>query len=156
HTVSMRLCDVTPDGTTLLVRHGHALARLDAKTGTERDPPDPPATPASLVWSPDGRMLFTRSQAQAHSVAQDRTWTAWEVASGKRLYDLRPTGYVTDDDWKMLPDLFFVRGGKEIVVGLEKAESTERVGPKELLVFDAATGRCLRRLGDPLPDETFR
>ncbi|HMF14138.1 MAG TPA: hypothetical protein VKE94_17605, partial [Gemmataceae bacterium] len=30
------------------------------------------------------------------------------------------------------------------------------VGPKELLVFDTATGRCLRRLGEPLPDDTFR
>jgi WD40 repeat protein len=150
HTVRMRLCDISPDGSTVLVRHGHALARLDARAGTERDPPDAPAVPPDLVWSPDGRTLFTR--AERH----DRTWTAWDAAGGRRLYDLLPTGFVTNEDWKMMPDLFFLGGGKTIVAGLEKCESTERIGPKELLVFDAATGRCLRRLGTPLPDDTFR
>ena len=86
----------------------------------------------------------------------ERTWTAWDAATGKRLYDLRPTGFVADNEWKMMPDLFFIAGGKEIVAGLVKAERTERVGPKELLVFDAATGKCLRRLGAPLPAEHFQ
>jgi hypothetical protein len=63
---------------------------------------------------------------------------------------------VTGDDWKMLPDLFFLKGGKEIAVGVETVESTERSGPKELLIFDAATGQCRRRLGKPLPVEEFR
>ncbi|HEY8505189.1 MAG TPA: WD40 repeat domain-containing protein, partial [Gemmataceae bacterium] len=150
HTVRVALCDVSPDGTTGLARCGHALVRIGAKTGTERDPPDGPSAPPGVVWSPDGKLLFTRTGRH------DRTWTAWEAASGKRLHDLIPTGFVADDDWKLMPDLFFIRGGKEIVAGLEKSESTERVGPKELLVFDTATGRCLRRLGEPLPDDPFR
>jgi RNA polymerase sigma factor (sigma-70 family) len=149
HTVRALLCDVSPDGGTVLVRHGRALSRLDARTGTERDPPDAPSAPPDLAWSPDGKTLWTR--AERH----DRTWTAWDPATGRRLHDLLPTGFVTDDNWKLLPDLFFLPGGKEILAGLEKSESTERVGPKELLVFDAATGRCLRRLGEPLPDNTF-
>jgi RNA polymerase sigma factor (sigma-70 family) len=150
HTVRAQLCDVSPDGGTVLVRHGRALSRLDARTGTERDPPDAPSAPPDLAWSPDGKTLWTR--AERH----DRTWTAWDPASGRRLYDLLPAGFVTDDNWKLLPDLFFLPGGKEILAGLEKSESTERVGPKELLVFDAATGRCLRRLGGPLPDDLFQ
>src|SRR5205814_6312761 len=102
--------------------------------------------------SPDGRTLFTRTERH------DRTWTAWDAASGRRRFDLLPTGFVTGEEWKMMPDLFFIGVGREVVAGLEKSESTERVGPKELLVFDAATGRCLRRLGEPLPDDeqTFR
>ena len=56
----------------------------------------------------------------------------------------------------MLPDLFFLKGGKEIVAGIEKAESTETSGAKELFVFDVSTGQCLRRFGDPLPLEAFR
>jgi RNA polymerase sigma factor (sigma-70 family) len=150
HTVRVRLCDVSPDGSVVLVRHGYALSRLDATTGAERDPPDAPTHPPGVVWSPDGRTLFTR--AENH----DRTWTAWDATSGRRLFDLMPTGFATDENWKMMPDLFFLGNGKEVLAGLEKSESTERVGPKELLVFDAATGRCLRRLGEPLPDETFR
>jgi RNA polymerase sigma factor (sigma-70 family) len=150
HTVRAQLCDVSPDGTTVLHRHGRALSRLDARTGTERDPPDAPSAPSDLVWSPNSKTLWTR--AERH----DRTWTAWDAADGRRLHDLVPTGFVTDDNWKMLPDLFFLGGGKEVVAGVEKSESTERVGPKELLVFDTATGRCLRRLGEPLPDDRFR
>jgi RNA polymerase sigma factor (sigma-70 family) len=150
HTVRMQLCDVAPDGATLLMRDGHAISLVDAKTGTERNPATSPAVPSGMVWSPDGRTLFTRT------VRQDRTWTAWEAAGGKRLYDLQPTGLVTGDDWKMLPDLFFLKGGREIAVGVERVESTERSGPKELLVFDAATGQCRRRLGKPLPVEEFR
>ncbi|QJW97436.1 sigma-70 family RNA polymerase sigma factor [Frigoriglobus tundricola] len=150
HTVRVALCDVSPDGSTVLVRHGHGLSRLDAKTGAERDPTEPPSVPSGLVWSPDGRTLFTR--AENH----DRTWTAWAAATGKRLYDLRPTGFVKGDDWKMTPGLFFIRRGREIAVCLERAESTEKAGPKEFLVFDAATAQCKGPLGEPLPDETFR
>jgi WD40 repeat protein len=146
----MQLCDVSPDGSTVLARHGHALARLDARTGTERDPPDGPSHPPTVVWSPDGRRLFVRA------ARHDRTWTAYDAATGKRLFDLLPTGLVSGDDWKMMPDLFFVRGGREIVTGVIRAESTERSGPNELLVFDAATGKPLRRLGDSLPKEQFQ
>src|SRR5207302_3632068 len=59
HTVRAELCDVSPDGATVLIRHGHALSRLDARTGTERDPPDAPSHPPGLVWSPDGQTLWT-------------------------------------------------------------------------------------------------
>jgi WD40 repeat protein len=149
HTVRAMLCDVSPDGSTLLVRHGCALSRLDARTGTEREPPDAPSAPPDLVWSPDGQTLWTR--APHH----DRTWTAWGPATGRRLHDLLPGRFVIDDNWKLLPDLFFLGGGKEIVAGLEKSEPPDAVGPKELLVFDAVAGRCLRRLGGPLPDKLF-
>jgi hypothetical protein len=150
HNFSMRTCDLSPDGSTLLCIHGHRIARIDAATGTERDPPAGPSRPAGITWSPDGKLLFTRV------VNAERTWTAWDARTGKRLYDLRPTGFVADNEWKMMPDLFFIAGGKEIVAGLVKAERTERVGPKELLVFEAATGKCLRRLGEPLPKERFQ
>jgi RNA polymerase sigma factor (sigma-70 family) len=150
HTVVMAMCDVSPDGSTILCRHGHRVARLDAATGKELDPSDDPSKPAGLTWSPDGRMLFTR--AERH----ERTWTAWDAATGKRLFDLQPTGLVENENWKMLPDLFFIKGGKEIVVGIEKSESTEQSAAKDLLVFDAATGKPLRRLGTPLPTEQFR
>jgi WD40 repeat protein len=146
HTVRTQLCDVSPDGATVLVRHGHGLSPLDAKTGTERHPEQPPSTPTGLVWSPDGGKVFTRK------TNHDRTWTAWDAATGKRLYDLRPDGFVTGDDWKMLPDLFFLAGGREVVACVERSEMTERIGPKEVLVFDMATGRCTRRIGKPLPD----
>ncbi|HEV3436747.1 MAG TPA: hypothetical protein VG122_05270, partial [Gemmata sp.] len=150
HTVRMRLCDVSPDGTTILVRHGQGLSLIDAKTGTERNRAESPSTPTGLVWSPDGSLLFTRT------TNHDRTWTVWEASSGKRLYDLQPTGFVTNEDWKMLPDLFFLNGGKEIAACLEKSESTEGVGAKEFLIFDTLTGRCKRRLGEPLPDKIFQ
>jgi RNA polymerase sigma factor (sigma-70 family) len=150
HTVRVELCDVSPDGSTVLVRHGHGLSRLDAKTGAERDPEQPPSAPSDLFWAPDGKTLFTRA------VNHERTWTAWEASSGKRLYDLRPTGFVKNEDWKMTPGLFFIRGGKEIAVCLENRESTEQSGSKEFFLFDTATGRCKGRLGDPLPIETFR
>jgi RNA polymerase sigma factor (sigma-70 family) len=149
HTVAMNLCDVSPDGATLLCRHGHRVARLDAATGKELDPSDDPSRPADLTWSPDGKILFTR--AERH----ERTWTAWDAATGKRLYELQPTGLVADNDWKMMPELFFIKGGKEIVAGLVKSESTERTGPRELLAFDTASGKCLRRLGNALPDDPF-
>ena len=150
HTVAMKLSDISPDGSTILCRHGHRVARLDAATGKELDPSDDPSKPAGLTWSPDGRTLFTRA------VRHERTWTAWDAATGKRLFDLQPTGLVADENWKMLPDLFFIKGGKEIVVGIEKNESTETSAAKDLLVFDAATGKPLRRLGAPLPTEQFR
>jgi len=150
HNLAMRTCDVSPDGTTLLCMHGYRVARIDTATGTERDPPTGLSRPSGVTWSPDGKLLFTRA------VRHDRTWTAWDPATGKRLYDLLPTGYVSDNEWKMMPDLFFINGGKELVAGLEKSEKTERIGPKELLVFDAATGKSLRRLGDPLPKERFQ
>ena len=150
HTVAMKLSDVSPDGSVILCRHGHRVARLDAATGKELDPSDDPSMPADLTWSPDGRMMFTRT------VRHERTWTAWEAATGKRLYDLQPAGLVAGDDWKMMPDLFFIKGGKEIVAGLVRSESTERTGPTEILVFETVTGKCLRRLGDPLPAKLFR
>ena len=149
HNLAMRTCDVSPDGSTLLCMHGHRVARIDTATGKERDPPDGLSRPSGVTWSPDGKRLFTRA------VRHDRTWTAWDPA-GKRLYDLLPTGFVSDNEWKMMPDLFFINGGKELVAGLEKSEKTERVGAKEMLVFDAATGKPLRRLGDPLPKERFQ
>jgi RNA polymerase sigma factor (sigma-70 family) len=150
HTVAMKLSDISLDGSTILCRHGHRVARLDAATGKELDPSDDPSKPPGLTWSPDGRTLFTR--ADHH----ERTWTAWDAATGKRLYDLQPGGLVADENWKMLPDLFLIKGGKEIVVGIEKNESTETSAAKDLLVFDAATGKPLRRLGAPLPTEQFR
>jgi RNA polymerase sigma factor (sigma-70 family) len=150
HTVVMAMCDVSPDGSTILCRHGHRVARLDAATGKELDPSDDPSKPAGLTWSPDGRMLFTR--AERH----ERTWTAWDATTGKSLFDLQPAGLVENENWKMLPDLFFIKNGKEIVVGIEKSESTEQSAAKDLLVFDAATGKPLRRLGAPLPTEQFR
>jgi RNA polymerase sigma factor (sigma-70 family) len=150
HNLAMRTCDVSPDGSTLLCMHGHRVARIDTTTGTERDPPTGLSRPSGVTWSPDGKRLFTRA------VRHDRTWTAWDPATGTRLYDLLPTGYVANNEWKMMPDLFFINGGKELVAGLEKSEKNERVGPKELLVFDAATGKPLRRLGDPLPKERFQ
>jgi hypothetical protein len=150
HTVAMKLSDVSPDGSVILCRHGHRVARLDAATGKELDPSDDPSMPADLTWSPDGRVLFTR--ADRH----ERTWTAWDAATGKRLHDLQPGGFVAGDDWKMMPEMFFIKGGQEIVVGLIRSESTERTGPRELLAFDAATGKCLRRLGDPLPNDPFQ
>lgn len=150
HGLAMRTCDVSPDGSTLLCMHGHRVARIDAATGTERNPPTGLSRPSGVTWSPDGKRLFTRA------VGHDRTWTAWDPATGKRLYDVLPTGFVADNEWKMMPDLFFINGGRELVAGLEKSEKTERVGSKELLVFDAATGKPLRRLGDPLPKERFQ
>lgn len=146
HTVRMKLCDISSDGATLLMRCGHALAFVDAGTGAERDRAPAPTIPTQMVWSPDGHTLFTRTEDH------DRTWTAWEAASGKRLYDLRPTGLVAGEDWKMTRDLFFLKGGREIAVCVVKVESAEGVGSKELLIFDAATGQCRRRLGKPLPD----
>jgi len=150
HNLAMRTCDVSPDGSTLLCMHGHRVARIDTATGTERDPPTGLSRPSGVTWSPDGQRLFTRA------VRHDRTWMAWDPVTGKRLYELLPTGFVADNEWKMMPDLFFINGGRELVAGLEKSEKTERVGPKELLVFDAATGKPLRRLGDPLPKEQFQ
>jgi RNA polymerase sigma factor (sigma-70 family) len=150
HNLAMRTCDVSPDGSTLLCMHGHRVARIDTATGTERDPHTGLSRPSGVTWSPDGKRLFTRA------VRHDRTWTAWDAATGNRLYDLLPTGFVTNNEWKMMPDLFFINGGKELVAGLEKSEKTERIGPKELLVFDAATGKPLRRLGEPLPKERFQ
>jgi RNA polymerase sigma factor (sigma-70 family) len=150
HTVRVSLCDVSQDGKTVLARHGNILAPLDAATGTERSPAAAPSSPPGLVWSPDGKALFTR--AGRH----DRTWTAWDATTGNRKFDLLPTGFAADDNWKMLPDLFFLPNGREAVLGLERSESTERVGPKEFLVFDLGTGKCVRRFGDPLPDEEFR
>lgn len=146
HTVRMRLCDISSDGTTLLMRCGHALAFIDAGTGAERDRAPAPTIPTEMVWSPDGHTLFARTEDH------DRTWTAWEAASGKRLYDMQPTEFVIGNEWKMTSDLFFLRGGREIAICVEKVESAEGVGSKELLIFDAATGRCRRRLGKPLPD----
>jgi RNA polymerase sigma factor (sigma-70 family) len=150
HTVRVSLCDVSRDGKTLLARHGNTLAPLDAATGTEQSPAAAPSSPPGLLWSPDGKTLFTR--AGRH----DRTWTAWDAATGSRKFDLLPTGFAADDNWKMLPDLFFLPNGREAVLGLEGTESTERVGPKEFLVFDLGTGKCVRRFGHPLPntDET--
>ncbi len=150
HNLAMRTCDVSPDGSTLLCMHGYRVARINTATGTERDPHTGLSLPSGITWSPDGKRLFTRA------VRHDRTWTAWDPATGTRLYDLLPTGFVKDNEWKMMPDLFFINGGRELVAGLEKSEKTERVGPKELLVFDAATGKPLRRLGDPLPKERFQ
>ncbi|HKB00565.1 MAG TPA: sigma-70 family RNA polymerase sigma factor [Gemmataceae bacterium] len=150
HNLAMRTCDASPDGSTLLCMHGHRVARVDTATGTERDPPDGLSRPSGVTWSPDGKRLFTR--ADRH----DRTWTAWDPTTGKRLYDLLPIGFVTNNEWKMMPDLFFINGGKELVAGLEKSEKTERVGPKEMLVFDAATGKPRRRLGNPLPGDRFQ
>jgi RNA polymerase sigma factor (sigma-70 family) len=150
HNLAMRTCDVSPDGSTLLCMHGHRIARIDTATGTERDPPTGLSRPCGVTWSPDGKRLFTRA------VRHDRTWTAWDPATGNRLYDLLPTGFVADNEWKMMPDLFFINEGKELVAGLEKSEKTERVGPKEMLVFDAATGKPLRRWGEPLPKDRFQ
>lgn len=150
HNLAMRTCDISPDGATLLCMHGHRVARINAATGTERDPSIGLSRPSGVTWSPDGKRLFTRA------VRHDRTWTAWDPVSGKRLFELLPTGFVADNEWKMMPDLFFINGGRELVAGLEKSEKTERIGPKEMLVFDAATGKPLRRLGDPLPKERFQ
>ncbi len=150
HSVRTELCDISADGSSLLVRQGQGLALYDAKTGAERNPAESPSVPTGMVWTPDGTKLFTRA------TNLDRTWTAWEVASGQRLYDMQPAGFVDDDNWKLNPDLFFIRDGREIVVVLEKAESTEGTGTKELLVFDTANGKCVRRLGKPLPKEIFQ
>jgi RNA polymerase sigma factor (sigma-70 family) len=150
HTAVVKLSDISPDGKVLLCRHGHRLLRLDAATGKELDPPDDPSMPGDVIWSPDGRKLFTRTERH------DRTWTAWDAKTGQRLYHLQPTGVVPDDNWKLMPDLFFIHDDKEIVAGIDRDESNERSGTKELVVFDTETGKCLRRLGEPLPDETFR
>ena len=124
HNLAMRTCDVSPDGSTLLCMHGHRVARIDTKTGTERDPSSGLSQPSGVTWSPDGKRLFTRA------VRHDRTWTAWDAVTGKRLYDVLPTGFVSNNEWKMMPDLFFIHGGKELVAGLEKSEKTERIGAR--------------------------
>ena len=158
HGVGVHLCDLSPDGKTLLVRHGQGVSFLDAATGEERDLGAGPSSPPDLTWSPDGSTVFTRvDQATYGMWDADRTWTAWDAATGKPRYVLRPTGYVEGNEWKFTPDLFFLAGGREVVAGLTRSESVENwTGPPELVVFEVASGKFLRRLGGPLPDDPFR
>jgi RNA polymerase sigma factor (sigma-70 family) len=142
--------DLSPDGGTLLTCIGNSLALLDAKTGIQRNAAPSPCGAAEMAWSPDAKILFTRVEDRW----RERTWTAWEVATGKQLYHLLPPAS-EDNNWKMLPGLFFLAKGKEVMTCLEKSNSSERAGPKELLVFDTATGQFKRRLGEPLPDMEF-
>jgi RNA polymerase sigma factor (sigma-70 family) len=146
----MKSRDLSPDGDTLLACIGNSLALLDAKTGVQRDAAPSPCGAAEMVWSPDAKILFTRVEDRW----RERTWTAWEVATGKRLYHLLPPAS-EDNNWKMLPGLFFLGKGTEVMTCLERSNSSERAGPKELLVFDSATGQFKRKLGGPLPDMEF-
>ena len=108
--------------------------------------------PAGLTWSPDGKTLFTRA------VRHERTWTAWDAVTGKRLYDLQPTGFVTGDDWKMMPGpvLHPRRQGDRRRAGEGRNRPS---GPGRERTAGRSTrrrGKCLRRLGDPLPGERFQ
>lgn len=142
--------DLSPDGGTLLTCIGNSLALLDAKTGIQRNAAPSPCGAAEMAWSPDAKILLTRVEERW----RERTWTAWDVATGKQLYHLLPPAS-EDNNWKMLPGLFFMSNGKEMMTCLEKSNSSERAGPKELLVFDAATGQFKGKLGDPLPEMEF-
>ncbi len=146
----MKSRDLSPDGGTLLTCIGNSLALLDAKTGMQRNAAPSPCGAAEMVWSPDAKILFTRVEERW----RERTWTAWEVATGKQLYHLLPPAS-EDNNWKMLPGLFFMAKGKEVMTCLEKSNSSERAGPKEFLVFDTATGQFKRKLGEPLPEMEF-
>ena len=128
--------DLSPDGGTLLACIGNSLALIDAKTGIQRNTAPSPCGAAEMVWSPDAKILFTRVGERF----RERTWTAWEVATGKQLYHLVPPAS-EDNNWKMLPGLFFMGKGKEVTTCVEKSNSSERAGPKEFLVFDTATGK---------------
>jgi RNA polymerase sigma factor (sigma-70 family) len=155
--VAMRQHDLSSDGSTILFSSGNKLGFLDTKTGHERNMGAAPGRPASMIWSPDGKILFTRVDEHAgeHKNARERTWTAWEVATGKQRYYLQPT-HLKDDNWKMLPDLFFMSGGKEILVGIELTNSHESSAAKELVVFDIETGKQKRLFCPRLPLEEFR
>jgi RNA polymerase sigma factor (sigma-70 family) len=146
----MKSRDLSRDGDTLLTCIGNSLALLDAKTGMQRNAAPSPCGAAEMVWSPDAKILFTRVEERW----RERTWTAWEVATGKQLYHLLPPTS-EDNNWKMLPGLFFMAKGNEVMTCLEKSNSSERAGPKEFLVFDTATGQFKRKLGDLLPEMEF-
>ena len=146
----MKSRDLSPDGDTLLACIGNSLALIDAKTGIQRNAAPSPCGAAEMVWSPDAKILFTRVEERW----RERTWTAWEVATGKQLYHLLPPAS-EDNNWKMLPGLFFLGKGQEVMTCLEKSNSSERAGPKEFLVFDTATGQFKRKLGGLLPEMEF-
>jgi RNA polymerase sigma factor (sigma-70 family) len=151
----MKLCDLSKDGSTILLCVGRSLGFLDAKTGIERNPNTSPCSPASMIWSPDGKILFTR----ADQYATERTWTAWNVATGKQLYYLQPSP-LQDDQWQMFSNLFFLSGGKELLVGLERTDicgqlTSDQFADKEILVFDTATGQPKRKFCERLTLKEF-
>jgi hypothetical protein len=55
--------------------------------------------------------------------------------------------------WKFAPNLFFINGGKEVVACLVKNNSHETSAFKQFLVFDVASGKFVRHLGEELGEE---
>jgi hypothetical protein len=130
----------------LLVATGNALRRIETGTGTETDASGFPCREADASWSPDGKTIFTRDH---HSASL--TYTAWDVGTGKRRYRLRPSETIAEDQWIMKSDLFFLSGGTELLADVQSwALPKKNRDTREILVFDAESGRVKRRLGEEL------
>lgn len=161
------LCDLSPDGATLLVAQRKGLRLFDAKSGMEHGTSDSLCDKTDLIWAPDAKTLFTRTQPRLSGPPDEGScrwlrlapcaYTAWEVSTGQPRYRLQPTTESFDGEWQLDSDLFFLRGGKEFLACLakeapganRKAEHPgERRLIKELLVFDTESGRVIRKFGD--------
>lgn len=143
--------DISPDGSTMLLSVANGLTLLDTRTGVERELAVSPAENSQVRWSPDGKIILTRSA----SYALERTWTAWDAATGKKLYHVQPGEHFPGDEWKFTEHLFFINGGKEFLACLDKSRPHDRNVFKQLFVFDTATGKVNRLPGEEL-GETFR
>jgi WD40 repeat protein len=109
---------------------GPAVVRLvDVATGkTRRTLTGPHSSPASLAFSPDGRLLA--------ALWKDRSITLWEVSSGQLRHRLRGAGA-----GPQIPNIFRDR----IRVGFSSDGKEVLMGSDVLQVWDVQTGRELRR-----------
>jgi WD40 repeat protein len=99
----------TPLGVDLEPTGPAAVSLVDSSTGkTLRTMPGPRSSPASLAFSPDGRLLA--------ALWMDRTITIWEAASGRQVQHLRGVAALKRAARSRL-QVGFSSDGKEVLLG---------------------------------------
>ena len=118
----------SPDGKRVAIGDSRwGLVLWDVETGKEVRRLSPPGGAAQIAFSPDGKVLATSSPAGAIRL--------WDAATGKLFSAPEP-------DVDSFPFLRFSSDGKRVFSG-----------GGVCLVWDAATGRELKRFTDPQPLE---
>jgi WD40 repeat protein/beta-lactamase regulating signal transducer with metallopeptidase domain len=139
---------LAPDGKTLAAARGEVIQLWNVETGEELRKIQEPGGVASLLFSPDGKMLAAR--------ARDGTLFLWATDTGREIQKIKPAPRPNGNGIVLIiggggdadaPGMAFTPDGKLLAAAAVDYNKEEAVWSVKL--WDAASGKEVRRVKGP-------